>query len=149
MNGLADYISPNIGDYMKYDTAAGAKASLVDFLKIYFADERGRREERIAADKEVRSSKRREDDMYDNYIRNYNNNSNRSKDRRAPNTITLADLLPNMQSFDNDRIRRTRYRESSCKAAHKETNPNKLTLAYLPRPDGRPTIKTYLKDDDG
>lgn len=147
MNSLADYIRPNIGDYMKYDTAAGRKASLLDFLKIHFADEKGREEERIAADKEVRSSKSG-DDMYDNYIRNYNHNSNRSKDRKAPNPMTLADLLPNIQNFDNDRIRRTRYRESSCKAAHKETNPNKLTLAYLPRPDGRPTIRTYLKDDD-
>jgi hypothetical protein len=148
MNSIADYISPNIGNYMKYDTAAGRKASLVDFLKIYFSDENGRGEERIGQDKEVRSSKRETDDNYNNYIRNYNNNFNRGKDRRAPNPMTLADLLQNMQNFEYDRIRSARYRESSIKAAHKETNPDKLTLAYLPRPEGRPTIKTYLKDGD-
>jgi hypothetical protein len=38
-NSLAEYITPNIGNYMKYDTAAGRKASLADFLKIYFSEE--------------------------------------------------------------------------------------------------------------
>ena len=50
---------------------------------------------------------------------NYNNNFNRSKERRAPNTITLADLLLNMRNFDDDGIRRSRSRESSKKTAHK------------------------------
>ena len=129
MNSLADYISPNIGDYMKYDTAAGRKASLVDFLKIYFSDEKGRVEERIAEDNEVRASKREGDDNYNNYISNYNKNFNRSKDLRAPNTITLADLLPKVQNSDNDRIRRSRRKQ------YKAADRDSLTLADLPRPD--------------
>ena len=148
MNSLADYISPNIGDYMKYDTAAGRKASLVDFLKIYFSDEKGRVEERIAEDNEVRASKREGDDNYNNYISNYNKNFNRSKDLRAPNTITLADLLPKVQNSDNDRIRRSK-RDSSSKTVHKDTNPNNLTFADIYRPDAsNPRIKTFIKDDD-
>lgn len=62
MNSLADYINPNIGNYMKYDTAAGGKASLVDFLKIYFSDEKTGGEERIGEDKEIRASRKAEDD---------------------------------------------------------------------------------------
>ena len=143
MNSLAEYISPNIGDYMKYDTAAGRKASLVDFLKIYFSDEKGRGEERMAEDKEVRASKREGDDNYNNYIRNYNNDLKRSRCHRASNTLTLADLLPNMQNVDGDRIRRSR-RESSYNAAHRDN----LTLADLPRPTDGPRVKTFIKNDD-
>ena len=83
---------------MKYDTAAGRKASLVDFLKVYFSDKKGGGEERIE-DKEVRSSKGDEDDNYNNYISNYNNNFNRSKYCGPSNTITLADLLPKRKNI--------------------------------------------------
>jgi hypothetical protein len=169
MNSLAEYISPNIGEYMKYDTAAGRKASLVDFLKIYFSDEKGRGEERIAEDKEVRASKREGDDNYNNYIRNYDNDFKRSRGHGAPNTLTLADLLPKQEHTRNKQDNRNRNIDSSnidhtesmqnfdrrSRRDFKEDNPSsktnlkdKLTLADLPRPNDKPTIKTFLKEPD-
>jgi hypothetical protein len=101
MNSLASYIKPNIGNYMKYDTAGGRKASLVDFLRIYFSDKKGRGEEARREDKEVRSSEADEDDNYNSYGHNYDSNFDRSKRRRVSRTVTLADLLPKRKDVYN------------------------------------------------
>jgi hypothetical protein len=154
MNSLANYISSNIGNYMKYDIAGGGKASLVDFLKIYFSEAKGSGEERIEQDNEIRASSREAEDYYNNYISNYDN---RLKDRKDHNTITLADLLPQRQYLQGRKYVQNmehylknyypkntgdRNKDSSSK------NELKLTLADLPRLDSRPTIKTFIKEHD-